>query len=63
MINRRNEDNEDSRQEYLPSLSCYFKIIANPEKRVRIKFDKFDFQPGIDKGIVLNSPGKNKAEK
>ena len=43
--------------EYLPSLSCYFKIAVSPGKRVRIKFDEFDFQEGIDSGIILNSPG------
>ena len=55
------DENGNSRTEYLPSLSCYFKITVSPGKRVLIKFQEFDLQEGIESGIILNSPGNDPA--
>ena len=52
------DENGESSTVYLPSLSCYFKVLVSPGKRVRVKFDSFDLQDGVDKGIILNSAGK-----
>ena len=51
------DENGDTHNEYLPSLSCYFKINVSEGKRVRIKFDRFDFQAGVNSGIIINPPG------
>ena len=51
------DENGNSRTEYLPSLSCYFKIAVSQGKRVLIKFQEFDLQEGVESGIILNSPG------
>ena len=40
---------------YEHNLNCYFKLIVEEGKRVKIHFENFDFAPGYNYGIGLAS--------